>query len=115
MKRWRFSKVLALLFVAATALLILPVTASAQADTEADATDAGVLIVEVAPDSPAANAGLTRGDIVLRVNDETVNDAAALRLAIGDLDPEDTVTLTVLHGDDERTLVLKDVYDASLG
>ncbi|MCB0182808.1 MAG: PDZ domain-containing protein, partial [Caldilineaceae bacterium] len=75
-------------------------------DTEADATDAGVLIVEVAPDSPAAGAGLTRGDIVLRVNDEVVNDAAALRQAIGDLHPEETVTLTVLHGDDERTLTV---------
>jgi hypothetical protein len=99
-----FPKMLALLFVAASVLWWGPATVSAQAEPEADAVDAGVLIVEVAPDSPAAAAGITRGDIVLAVDGTAVNDAPALRQVIGDLEAADLVTLTVLHGDDELSV-----------
>lgn len=69
-------------------------------------TEPGVLIVSVTPESAAATAGIVRGDIVLRVGDTEVNDAVALREAISRLAPDETVTVTVLHGDDELELTV---------
>lgn len=75
-------------------------TAQAQ---EAEA-EPGVLIAGVVADSPATEAGLVRGDILLKVNDEAVNTVVDLGRALANLEPEAAVTLTVLHGDDERSL-----------
>jgi S1-C subfamily serine protease len=75
-------------------------TAQAQ---EAEA-EQGVLIAGVVADSPATEAGLVRGDILLKVNDEAVNTVMELQGALANLEPDAAVTLTVLHGDDERSL-----------
>ena len=69
----------------------------------------GVLIASVVPDGPADEAGVKRGDILLQVDDELVDDAMDLVRALGKYEPGDEVALAVLHGDDERTL------DATLG
>ena len=42
----------------------------------------GVLVAGVAPDSPAAEAGIKAGDIVLQVNRSPVGSVAALRKAV---------------------------------
>ena len=42
----------------------------------------GVLVTGVAPDSPAAEAGIKEGDIVLQVNRAPVGSVAALRKAV---------------------------------
>ncbi len=75
-------------------------TAQAQ---EAEA-EQGVLIASVVADSPASEAGLVRGDILLEVDDEAVNTVMELGRTLANLEPEAAVTLTVLHGDDERSL-----------
>jgi S1-C subfamily serine protease len=62
--------------------------------------ESGVLIVSVLADSPASSAGLSRGNIVLAVDEKPVDDAESLAQLIGDLAPGDEVALTVLHGDD---------------
>jgi S1-C subfamily serine protease len=50
-----------------------------------------------------------RGDILLQIDGEPVDDAMLLVRALGEYEPGDEAALTVLHGDDERTL------DATLG
>jgi S1-C subfamily serine protease len=70
---------------------------------DADA-DAGVLVVKVEPRSPAASAGITRGDIILAVDGTDVASVADVRAAIAAREPGDKVKVTVRHGDAERTL-----------
>jgi S1-C subfamily serine protease len=67
-------------------------------------SEPGIVIASVAPDGPAAQAGLKRGDILLKINGEAVNNAQELVSYLGDLKSGDQVELTVLHGDEERTL-----------
>jgi membrane-associated protease RseP (regulator of RpoE activity) len=64
--------------------------------TTRDATgDAqGAEIVNVAEDSPAAQAGLQDGDIVTAVNGESVSDPADLAEHVRDHEPGDNVTIT---------------------
>jgi len=69
-----------------------------------DDTEIGVVIASVAEDGPAAQAGVVRGDILLQIDDETVDDFVELASALEDHEPGDEVQLAVLHGDDERTL-----------
>jgi len=91
--------------------ILLSATALAQADGTATvvtaAAEPGVLIVAVEAESPAAEAGLVRGDIVLAAAGEPVNHAQALRTAVHALAPGATITLTVQHGDDVRALAVK--------
>jgi S1-C subfamily serine protease len=67
-------------------------------------SDEGVLISHVEEDSAAAKAGLERGDILLKVGDDAVNSFSDLWGAIKRYDPGDKLEMTVLHGDDLRTL-----------
>lgn len=46
------------------------------------ATDNGVVVMQVFPDGPAAQAGLRQGDVVLSVGGQTVSNAEDLRQAI---------------------------------
>ena len=55
----------------------------------------GVLVVDVAAGGPADRAGLRRGDVILEVGRQSVNDAAALARALSGLHPGDSVLLYV--------------------
>jgi putative serine protease PepD len=55
----------------------------------------GAVLGEIAPGGPAANAGLTQGDVVTRVDDRVVQDADSLVAAIRSQQPGAQVTLTV--------------------
>jgi hypothetical protein len=96
--------------LAGACLLSLGITAFAQDTATATIVveranqEPGVLITAVQPDSPAAEAGIRRGDIVLAVNDGPVNQATELQTAIQSLQVGDELKVTLLHGDDERTL-----------
>ena len=65
----------------------------------------GMVVAQVMPGSPADEAGLVRGDILIEVEGKSVNSLAELRLALRDYNPGDSVSLMVLHGDDNRTLI----------
>ncbi len=69
-------------------------------------SEPGMVIAKVMPDGPAAQAGVERGDILLMIDDEAVNHGADLRHVLGEHTEGDAVTLTVLHGDDERALTV---------
>jgi S1-C subfamily serine protease len=64
----------------------------------------GIVIASVEPDGPAAEAGVVRGDILLEMDGEALEDVGDLMRHLDELEPGDEVELTVLHGDDLRTL-----------
>jgi len=55
----------------------------------------GALVNGVSPGSPAEDAGLQAGDVLVKVDDEEVESATDLRLKIASKAPESTVDLTV--------------------
>ena len=55
----------------------------------------GVLVVDVAAGGPADRAGLRRGDVVLEVGRQPVNDGATLARALSRMHPGDSVLLYV--------------------
>lgn len=71
------------------------------------ATSEGVVIVEVAEDSPAERAGLRRGDVVTHVNGRRVRSAADLRNQIGLTPVGEEVDLRIVRGKDARSVKAK--------
>lgn len=57
----------------------------------------GALVAEVAKDSPAQKSGIARGDIILKYNQQPVNNIATLRNAVALMKPGATINLTVLR------------------
>lgn len=56
--------------------------------------DHGALITDIMPDTPAAKAGLKRGDLIIQVNGETIAGRSDLQNAIGMVAPGNRVTIT---------------------
>ena len=67
-------------------------------------TTQGALVADVVPDSPAARAGLRRGDIILAVDGEPVLDSRRLTLKISQAAPGTTVDLRLLRDGQEQNL-----------
>ena len=67
-------------------------------------TRSGALISEVVRGSPAEEAGLRTGDVVVRIDDTEVEDAEDLVEMITDRRPDDRIRITVLRGDEELRL-----------
>jgi putative serine protease PepD len=76
-------------------------TQNPQGDDE-DAS--GAVVAGVEAGSPADDAGVERGDVLVSIDDEPVRDAAAVTAAIRSHDPDDEVTLVVRRDGDEETL-----------
>ncbi len=66
----------------------------------------GLLIAEVAPNSPAAAAGLQQGDIIVKVNGEEITDSAGLAALIRDMRPGDKVELVIDRNGTEQTVTV---------
>jgi len=62
----------------------------------------GVLIDEVEEDSPAAQAGLKAGDVIIKVQDEQINSPSDLAEVIGDHQEGDEVKVTVFRDKAEQ-------------
>lgn len=73
----------------------------------------GAHVEEVVPGSPAAGAGLEKGDVINAINGHVVTDNASLIVAIRAQMPGDTVKLTVVRDGDERTVEV--TLDAKIG
>jgi len=78
-------------FLGATIQDVTPTMAKALGVNDAE----GVLIGDVTAKGPAAQAGLKPGDVVIKMNGQSVADSAALRLQVSQTDPGTTVPLTV--------------------
>jgi serine protease Do len=64
----------------------------------------GALIGDVSPDSPGAQAGLQRGDVVVGLNGQAVADPEDLRLRVSQTPPGTTVRLDVIRGAQKRQI-----------
>lgn len=67
----------------------------------------GVVVIEVQKNTPAANSGLKRGDIITKLGNYDVNDLATLRYALYKYKVGDTVTVTYEREGKEKTTDLK--------
>lgn len=67
-------------------------------------TDSGVMVAQVATDSPASAAGVSVGDVIVAVDDVAITSAAMLVTTIQGYAPGDTVTLTLSRDDEERNV-----------
>jgi S1-C subfamily serine protease len=65
---------------------------------------AGVGVVDVVPDGPAAAAGIRPGDVIVSVDGEPTPTSEALGTVLAELEPEDTVTVVVRRGGAEEEL-----------
>lgn len=65
----------------------------------------GALVAEVQDNSPAAAAGLKRGDVILQYNNQSVETASGLRMAVSLLAPGTEITLSILRN--KETLPVK--------
>ncbi|GHO86382.1 S1C family serine protease [Dictyobacter formicarum] len=67
----------------------------------------GALIVNVRPDSAAAQAGLRRGDIIVEADNHPIEDTTMLQDILINKGPRQTVTLRIYRGDQQMVLNVK--------
>jgi serine protease Do len=67
----------------------------------------GTLVADVAPASPASNAGFADGDVVVKFNGQKVNDSRNLKLRVAETAPGETVPVEILRNGQSHTLRVK--------
>jgi serine protease Do len=67
----------------------------------------GALVSEVTDGSPAAEAGVRRGDVIVRFGDRTIESSRELPTQVAEIKPGTTVPVTVLREGKERTFQVK--------
>ena len=67
----------------------------------------GVLVNDVAPDSPAARAGMRRADVVTAVGGRAMENGKALAREIGTMEPGDEVVVTVVRDGEPLEIAVK--------
>jgi serine protease Do len=72
-----------------------------------DANLKGVVVTQVEPGGPAAEAGIRRGDVVLEVNRQPVKDVDAYRKALKAGGKSKSILFLVRRGDNTIFLALK--------
>ena len=72
-----------------------------------DSVSDGVIIVEAEKNSPAANAGLARYDVITKIGDTKVSDSGELRDALYKHKVGDSVKMTYYHKGNEKTVTVK--------
>lgn len=66
----------------------------------------GLLVSDIIPGTPAADAGLARGDLLIAANATEIRGDAALIAAIRDCEPGGQLALSLLRGDEPHQVVL---------
>jgi membrane-associated protease RseP (regulator of RpoE activity) len=75
-----------------------------QLEEETDHPEGGARITRVVDGSPAAEAGLEEGDIIVRFNSDTIRGPVGLTKRLHVLEPGDKASVTVLRDGREQTL-----------
>ena len=71
-----------------------------------DITD-GVVVIEVEKGSPADEAGMLKGDVIIKVGDHKIGDIAEFRYRLYSFNPDETIELVVIRDGKEETLKVK--------
>ena len=71
------------------------------------AVDHGALVLSVAPRSPAEQAGIVSGDVIVRVNGENVTAIAVLQRQIRDANEKRSVMLDVIRAKQPKRITLR--------
>lgn len=66
----------------------------------------GAVIAQVTDDTPAADAGMLAGDIVIAIDGATIDGAAGLVAAVKDQEPGDELVIELVRGGDEVTVTV---------
>jgi C-terminal processing protease CtpA/Prc len=61
----------------------------------------GVKALEIAADSPAAKAGIQKGDIIIKLGDQPIRNLRGYARALEKFNPGDTTTIAYKRGDEE--------------
>jgi S1-C subfamily serine protease len=69
--------------------------------------DKGVMVSSVKPGGPAAEAGLQRGDVIIKINGDEIGTIAALNRTMRKVKVGDKLKLTVLREDEQMEVQLK--------
>ncbi len=64
----------------------------------------GALVTQVEPNSPGGKAGLKTGDVVVKLNGQSVTDAGELQMEVGQKRPGDTIQLEVMRDGKTTTI-----------
>jgi serine protease Do len=67
----------------------------------------GVLVVDVLKDTPAAKAGLKKGDVIQKIDDEKLINKAYLRYILYKYNIGDTITITYVRDKDTKIVKIK--------
>jgi len=67
----------------------------------------GALVADVVPDSPAAEAGLQSGDVILEFNGEEITRSSDLPRKVGQADVGSEAELTVMRDKERRTVTFE--------
>ncbi len=67
----------------------------------------GVLVDQVYPGTPAAEVGLQRGDIIMRVDGKRIRDVADFRTELGSRRIGSKIDLVVMSGNDRKTVSVR--------
>ena len=81
---------------------IQPVTQEIADSLGLKSTD-GALVAQTQPDTPAAQAGLKSGDVIVKFNNETVASAGDLTRKVGALKPGEKAQVTYMRDGQEKT------------
>lgn len=81
-----------------------PVPIPAHLKEKLKLTGDGVIVLSVEPDGPAEAAGLMIGDVLLRLEDQTLSDTDDVQMALGSRSVGDRITLELLRGGEVKTV-----------
>ena len=69
--------------------------------------DSGAVVESVTAGSPASDAGIRRGDVIVKVGDNDIKNSGDISPAVRNHRPGDTVDVTIVRGSDRQTVPAK--------